>query len=216
MQWALLGISIFVLLLTYIVVQGTRAAMAWRTAAAAGDVKVIRDIVQDSLDGWRSTKRPKTVAPDVWRGVQSLQIVEVRPDLVRVSCQAESEYKMIEGRSVETANPLQSGMATTARAMDMLMYELPHYKPERVQIDVYATFRESDRASERACILSTTASREAAAAVDWEEWTPAEIVEALEGRYRMGELGRPLPIEVDPPAATEGEPGEAPPAAAKR
>ena len=142
LQWALLGISIFVLILTYIVVQGTRAAMAWRTAAAAGDVKVIREIVQDSLDGWRSTKRPKTVAPEVWRGVQSLQIVEVRPDLVRVSCQAESEYKMIEGRSVETANPLQSGMATTARAMDMLMYELPHYKPERVQIDVYATFRE--------------------------------------------------------------------------
>jgi len=216
LQWALLGIAIFVLILTYIVVQGTRAAMAWRTAAAAGDVKVIRDIVQDSLDGWRSTKRPKAVAPDVWRGVQSLHIVEVRPDLVRVSCQAESEYKTIEGRSIETANPLQSGMATTARAIDMLMYELPHYKPERVQIDVYATFRESDRASERACILSTTASREAAAAVDWEEWTPSEIVEALEGRYRMGELGRPLPIEVEPIAATEGEPGEAPPAAAKR
>jgi hypothetical protein len=216
LQWALLGISIFVLLLTYIVVQGTRAAMAWRTAAAAGDVKVIRDIVQDSLDGWRSTKRPKTVAPEVWRGVQSLQIVEVRPDLVRVSCQAESEYKMLEGRSVETANPLQFGMATTARAMDMLMYELPHYKPERVQIDVYATFRESDRASERVCILSTTASRDAAVAVDWEEWTPSEIVEALAGRYRMGELGRPLPIEVEPPAATEAEPGEVPPAAAKR
>jgi len=216
LQWALLGISIFVLILTYIVVHGTRAAMAWRTAAAAGDVKVIRDIVQDSLDGWRSTKRPKTVAPDVWRSIQSLQIVEVRPDLVRVSCQGESEYKMIEGRSVETANPLQSGMATTARAMDMLIYELPHYKPERAQIDVYATFRESDRASERACILSTTASREAAAAVDWEEWTSSEIIEALEGRYRMGELGRPLPIEVEPPAATEGEPGEAPPEAAKR
>jgi hypothetical protein len=190
--------------------------MAWRTAAAAGDVKVIRDIVQDSLDGWRSTKRPKTVAPDVWRGVQSLQIVEVRADLVRVSCQAESDYKMIEGRSVETANPLQSGMAITVRAMDMLMYELPHYKPERVQIDVYATFREADRAAERVCILSTMVSREAAAAVDWEEWTPSEIVEALEGNYRMGELGQPLPIEVEPPAAAEREPGEVPPAAAKR
>ena len=216
MQWALLGISIFVLILTYIVVQGTRAAMAWRTAAAAGDVKVIREIVQDSLDGWRSTKRPKTVAPEVWRGIQSLQIVEVRPDLVRVSCQAESEYTMIDGRSLETANPLQSGMATTARAMDMLMYELPHYKPARLQIDVYATFREADRASERACIISTAASREQAAAVDWEDWTPAEIVEALEGRCRMGDLGQPLPIEVEPVAAPEGEPGETPPAAAKR
>ena len=192
--------------------------MAWRTAAAAGDVKVILEIVQDSLEGWRSTKRPKSVAPEIWRGVQSLQVVEVRPDLVRVSCQAESDYKMIEGRSVETANPLQSAIATTARAMDMLMYELPHYKPERLQIDVYTTFRVSDRASERACILSTAVSREQAAAVDWEEWTPAEIVEALEGRCRMGDLGQPLPIEVEPIAvpAPEGEAGQTPPAAAKR
>jgi hypothetical protein len=85
-----------------------------------------------------------------------------------------------------------------------------------VQIDVYTTFREADGSSRRACILSTAASREAGAAVDWEEWTPAEIVEALEGRCRMGDAGQPLPIEVEPPAATESEPGEAPPAAAKR
>jgi hypothetical protein len=216
MEWALLGIAIFVLILTYIVVQGTRAAMAWRAAADAGDVKVIRDIVKDSLDGWRSTKRPKTVAPEVWRGVQSLQIVEIRPDLVRVSCQAESEYRMSDGTSVETANPLQAGMAITARALDMLLYELPHYRPQRVQIDVYATFREADGSSRRACILSTAASREAAATVDWEEWTPAEIIEALEGRCRMGDLGQPLPIEVEPPAAAEAGPGEAPSTAANR
>jgi hypothetical protein len=216
MEWALLGIAIFVLILTYIVVQGTRAAMAWRTAADAGDVKVIRDIVQDSLDGWRSTKRPKTVAPEVWRGVQSLQIVEIRSDLVRVSCQAESEYRMSDGTSVETANPLQAGMAITARALDMLLYELPHYKPQRVQVDVYATFRGVDGSSRRACILSTAASREAAAMVDWEEWTPAEIIEALEGRCRMGDMGQPLPIEVEPPAAAEAEPGEAPSRAANR
>lgn len=216
MEWALLGIAIFVLILTYIVVQGTRAAMAWRVAASAGDVKVIRDIVQDSLDGWRSTKRPKAVAPEVWRGVQSLQIVEVRPDLVRASCQAESEYKMTGGRSLETANPLQAGMSITARAMDMLLYELPHYRPPQVQIDVYTTFREADGASRRACILSTSASREAAAAVDWEEWTPAEIVEVLEGRCRMGDMGQPLPIEVEESAQPEREPGETPPAAAKR
>jgi hypothetical protein len=190
--------------------------MAWRTAAAAGDLKVIRELVQDALDGWRSTKRPKTLPADVWRGIQSLQILDIRPDLVRLSCQAESEYKMSEGRSVEIASPLQSGMAITARAMDMLMYDLPHYKPERVQIDVYATFREADRASERACILSTAASREDVAAVDWEEWAPAEIVEALDGRWRMGDLGQPLPIDVDPVLASQGEAGETPPAAANR
>jgi hypothetical protein len=190
--------------------------MAWRTAAAAGDTKVIREIVQDSLDGWRSTKRPKTVVPDVWRGIQTLQIVEITPELVRVSCKAESDYEMIDGRSVEMASPLKSGMAISARAMDMLMYDLPHYRPERVQIDVYTTFREADRSSELACILSTAVSREQATTIDWEEWTPAEIIEALEGRCRMGELGQPLPIEVEPVLASEGEAGETPPAAANR
>ena len=34
MPWALLGIFIFCLTLSYIIVQGTRAALAWRKAAA--------------------------------------------------------------------------------------------------------------------------------------------------------------------------------------
>lgn len=215
MQWALLGIVIFFLILTFIIIQGTRAAMAWRAAAAAGDVRVIRDIVQDSIDSWRSMKRPKTVTPEVWRGVQSLQIVEVRPDLVRVSCQAESEYKMIGGQSIEAANPLQTGMAITARSLEMLFYELPHYKPPRVQVDVYTTYREAGQ-SERVCILSTSAPQEAAAAIDWDEWMPPEIVEALEGRCRMDDHGQPLPIEVEPPVPVESQPDQTPPAAAKR
>lgn len=215
MQWAVLGISIVFLILTYIVVQGTRAAMAWRQAAAAGDVKVIRDILEDALAGWRSMKRPKEVAPDVWRGVQSMQVVDVGAEFVRVSCQAEGEYKLLNGRWVETANPLQEGMAITARALDMLLYELPHFKPARVQIDVYASFREREGA-ERACILSVSTTREEARAVDWEEWTPAQIVDALDGRFSLGESGQPLPIEVSEPESPESESAEAPPAAATR
>jgi hypothetical protein len=215
MQWALLGIVIFLLILTYIVIQGTRAAMAWRAAAAAGDVKVIRDLVQDSIDSWRSMKRPKTVPSEVWRGIQSLQIVEVRVDLTRVSCQAESEYRMINGQSIEVANPLQTGMAITARSLEMLFYELPHYKPPRVQLDVYTTYREAGQ-SARVCILSTSASQEAAATIGWDEWTPSEIVEELEGRCRMDDRGQPLPIEVEPPAPVESQPEQTPPAAAKR
>jgi hypothetical protein len=215
MQWALLGIVIFFLILTYIVIQGTRAAMAWRAAAAAGDVKVIRDLVQDSIDSWRSMKRPKTIPPEVWRGVQSLQIVEIRVDLTRVSCQAESEYKVMGGQSVEVANPLQTGMAITAHALEMLFYELPHYKPPRVQVDVHTTYREAGQ-SERVCILSTSAPQEAAATIGWDEWTPPEIVEALEGRCRMDERDQPLPIEVEPPAPVETQPDQTPPAAAKR
>jgi hypothetical protein len=199
MEWAVLGLGILFLLITYIVVQGTRAATEWRKAAAAGDVKVIRDILEDSLNGWRSMKKPKEVPVEVWRGIQSMQVVEVAPDLVRLSCQAEGEYKMTNGRWVERANPLQEGMAITARALDMLLYELPHFKPDGVQVDVYTSFRQASGAH-TACILSTVATREAAREVDWEEWTPWEIVDALSGRYRMDDFGQPLPIEVEEPA----------------
>ncbi len=171
MEWAVLGLFIMFVIVTYIVVQGTRAALAWRKAAAEGDVKVIRDIVEDSLGAWRSMKRPKEVSPDVWRGIQGMQIVEVDAELVRVSCQAEGDYRLVNG---------------------------------------------PDRVTERVCILSTTASREDARQVDWEEWTTAQIVEALGGRYRMDDLGQPLPIEVEAPKSVEAEDAGAPPAPSRR
>ena len=197
MEWALLGIFILVLILAYIVVQGTRAALAWRQAAAAGDVKVIRDIAEDALSVWRSTKRPKDVAPEIWRGVQSMQLVDAAAGFVRVSCEAESDYRLLDTRWIEMANPLQVGIAITARGADMLLYELPHFKADRIQIDVYTTFRDEGGATRRSCILSTIATRESARGVDWEEWTPAQIVAELGGRYSLGERGQPLPIEVE-------------------
>ncbi|HEV8574320.1 MAG TPA: hypothetical protein VGR43_06375 [Dehalococcoidia bacterium] len=202
--------------MTYIVVQGTRAAMAWRKAAAEGDVKVIRDIVEDTISVWRSAKRPKPVPVEVWRGVQSMQIVEVGPEFVRVSCQAEGDYKFANGRWVETSSPLQEGIAITARAADMLFYELPHFKAERIQIDIYTSFRDQSGVTQRSCILSSSPSRADAAGVDWDEWTAAEIVDALGGEYRLGENGQPLPIEVARPAVVEGDEADVPPAPVER
>ena len=200
LPWALLGLTLFFLLITYIVVQGSRAALAWRTAAAAGDLKVIRMIVEDSLSAWGSGKRPKAVQPDVWRGIQSMQLTDLATDFVRVSCQAQSEYRMEEGRWTEVRNPLQEGIEITARAADMLLYDMPHYRPERIQIDVYTAFREGEGPTQNVCIMSTAATREQAREVDWEEWNAGDIVDALGARYRPGEFGQPLPIEVEPPS----------------
>ncbi len=161
MEWALLALTVVFLIMAYVVIQGTRAAIAWRKAAAAGDVDVIRRIVEDAIAAWRSMRRPKEVAPDVWRGIHSMEVVEVGSDSARVSCQAESEYRLLDGRWVEVANPLQQGIAITARAADMLLYELPNVSLQRVQIDVYTTFREADGTAGRRCILSTPATREA-------------------------------------------------------
>lgn len=202
MQWALLGMAIIFVLVAYIVIQGTRASMAWRKAAADGDVKIIAEIVEDSLKEWSSKKKPKEVAVDAWRGLQSTQLVEVAADFVRVSCQAESNYRLVKGNWVEASNPLQTGMAITAKVAEMVLYDLPHFRPPRIQVDVYTTFRSGD-VSTRACIMSTEIDRKAAVDVDWDEWTGEEISDFLGARYRMGERGQPLPIEVAAPAVED-------------
>jgi hypothetical protein len=203
-EWGIVAVSIVFIVVGYIVLQGTRASLAWRRAAARGDVDVIRQILEDAIASWRSMKRPKELAPDVWRGVQTVGLVDVSPDGARVSCQVESEYRRVGDRWVEVSSPLQEGMAVTVRLVDMLLYEVPNLRLDSARIDVYTTFRDAEGASERACILSTNARREVARQVDWEGWTAMEIVEAFGGRYRLGERGAALPIELedDAPAAS--------------
>ena len=201
MEWGILAIVLFFLLVAYIVVQGTRASMAWRQAAASGDVDVIRQLLEQSICDWRSMKRPEKVSPDIWRGVQSVDLIDVGPDSARVSCQVESDYRLCGGRWVEVANALEEGMAATARLAEMLLYDVANLRLASARIDVYTTFRDPEGGSRRACILTTAASREAARDVGWETWTPAEIVDALGGRYRLGGRGA-LPIEVEDEAAT--------------
>ena len=191
MPWALLGIFIFCLILSYIIVQGTRAALAWRKAAEAGDVKVIRDIAADALTAWRSIRRPKTTSPEVWRGIQSMQLIDAAAGYLRVTCQAQSEYRMAEGRWLEVRNSLQDAMAIAAKAAEMLFYEVPYFRPDEIQVDVYTSFREGEGQTSNTCILSLHAGRETARQVDWDEWTAEEIVDALGARYRLGERGQP-------------------------
>jgi len=202
MEWGILAIIIIFIVVAYIVLQGTRASMAWRKAAAGGDLDVIRQLLEESITGWRSMKRPEEVAPDVWRGVQSVDLIDVGPDSARVFCQVESEYRLLDGRWVEVANALEEGMAVTARLADMLLYDVPNLRLASARIDVYTTFRDPAGGSQRACILTTTAGREAARQVDWEGWTAAEIVDAFGGRYRLGERGDALPIELEDEAGT--------------
>ena len=203
MEWGILGVAVIFVVVGYIVLQGTRASMAWRKAASGGDVDVIRQILEDAILSWRSIKRPREVAPDVWRGVQSVALVDVaadrptsRPRLgASVSCQVESEYRLLDGRWVEVSSPLQEGFAVTACLADMLLYDVPNLRLDSVRIDVHTTFRDAGGTAERACILTTNVRRELAREVDWEEWTPAEIVDAFGGRYRLGERGVALPVD---------------------
>lgn len=197
MEWGILAIAIIFVVVAYIVLQGTRASLAWRRAAARGDVEVIRQMLDDAIEGWASMKRPKDAAPEVWRAVQSAELASVGPDRARVSCQVEGEYRLVEGRWLETASLLQVAFATTARLADMLLYDVPNLRLERARVDVYTTFREPEGPPQHACIMTTTAARETAREVDWDEWTAEEIVDAFGGRYRLGERGAALPLELE-------------------
>jgi hypothetical protein len=203
-EWGILAIAIVFVVVGYIVVQGTRASLAWRKAAASGDVEVIRKMLEETISVWRSMKRPKEIATDVWRGVQSVELAEVGPDDARVTCQVEGEYRQVEGRWVEMTNPLQEGFAVTARLADMMLYEVPNLKLASARIDVYTSFRDPEGASQHVCILTTRATREAAREVDWEQWTPVEIVDALGGRYRLGERGAGLALELEEETSDPG------------
>lgn len=196
MEWGILAIGIIFALVGYVIIQGTRATLAWRRAAARGEVDVIRQMLDETINSWRSMKRPKEVPLEVWRGVQTVELIDVGADSARVSCQADGEYRMIEGRWVEVASPLQLGMAITVRLVDMLLYEVPNLRLDNARVDVYTTFRDSDHA-ERVCILTTTASREVARKLDWDEWPADEIVSAFGGRYRLGDRGEALPLDLE-------------------
>ena len=195
MPWAILGLFILFLFVSYIIVQGTRSALAWRTAANEGDVKVIRDILEDAIKAWSAQKRPKEVRVEVWRGIQGMQAIDVAAGYLHVSTNAASEYRQDAGRWVEVSNPLQEGTEITARAIDMLLYELPHYRPEAVHVDVYTQYRDEAGVTHHNCILSTIATREQARNVDWDEWTASEIVKEFGGVSRLSDTGRPLPVD---------------------
>lgn len=198
MQWALIGIAVVALLLAYVVWQGMRAALKYRELAAAGDIPTIRLIIDEALAEWRSARPPKGLPLVVWLGVQTMEVVDVGPDYVHVSCNAEGEYKMVEGRWVETKSPLQEAMAIAAKATEMLLYDLPHLKLERVMVDVYTTYRDPDTVgARRERILACNARRQDACQVDWDEWTPQQITDRLGARYHLGEHGQALPLSAN-------------------
>ncbi len=197
MEWAVLGLTVVFLFFSWVIVQGTRAQLAYRKAIAAGDMDVIREVVEQTLEQWRSMKRPKEVPPNVWRGVQSMELVSLDPSHIRVSVSAEGQYRMVDGRWQEVSSALDEAMAITAKALEMLFYDIPNVRMPWARVDAYTTFRTADGRAERRCILTTTASRQAARNVDWDSWTPAQVVSYLEGRYRLDERGQPLPLEVE-------------------
>ena len=119
MEWAILAFGIIFVIFSWLIIQGTRAALAYRRQAAAGDVAVIRELVEGAIGSWRSSRRPKSVMPAVWRGVQSMELANVEADSVSVSVQAESEYRQVNGQWLEITSAFEEGLAITAKCVEM-------------------------------------------------------------------------------------------------
>ena len=178
----------------WVIVQGTRAQLAWRKLVDAGDVDAIRTLVGDEITRWKSMRMPKGADASVWHGVQSAELIDVRPDGVRLSASAEGQFAVDGGQRREVSSALRQGMAVSAKLADMVLYDIPNVKLDHAQIDIYSTFRDAEGSAQR-CILTTTAKRELADVMDWDELDPEEIVRAFGGRYSLDDRGQALPID---------------------
>ncbi|HEY8491551.1 MAG TPA: hypothetical protein VIO14_11220 [Dehalococcoidia bacterium] len=201
-------ILLLVLLITYVILQETRAQNHWRTLVRQGNVDAIRQILTTEMEGWRRGRPPKGMPAAVWAGVQGAEIAALGRDWAFLTTSAEGEYRTADGRREETASPLDVGMRVAAKLVEMLFYDVPNVRFWEVRVDVYTTFRDESGQSHQRCILSTTADRDEVEDVDWEALRPHEIIGRFRSRYEVRD-GRPVPIEPDPPPVDEPEPSGA-------
>jgi hypothetical protein len=185
----------------WIIVQGTRAQMAWRRLVEQGDVDAIQTLVGDEVQHWKAMRMPKGMRPSIWHGVQSAELVGVQSDGVRLSASADGQYAVVEGERREVSPPLAEGMRVTAKLADMVFYDIPNVRMANVQIDVYSTYRDDSGSSQR-CILSTTCRRNVADALAWDEMDAEEVVRAFGGRFLLDDRGNPLAVDPEAPTAT--------------
>jgi hypothetical protein len=202
MQWAVLGLVLFGLILTYIIFQETRAHTYWRGLVAKGDIGAIRALLDQEIERWRTMRVPKGTPASLWHGIQTADLVAVGPDSAQLTCNAEGEYRIVGGQSQELTSPLDAGMRVAAKLCELVMFDIPNLRLAEVRVDVYSTFRTETGASDQRCILTTIADRAEADEIDWEALRPSEIISRFESSYYLNEHG--IAEAIDPGPALEG------------
>src|SRR4051812_14224336 len=183
MEWGILVIVLILLFTSYVIVQETRAQLYWRGLVEKGDLKAIRELIETEIDTWHRARVPRGTSALLWHGVQTVELLDVTEHGARVSCNADGEYALVNGRRLETSSPLSEGMKITAKLSEMLLYDVPNVKLDHFQIDVYTSFRDESGHAEPRCILSTLVHRSAVEDFDWENDTPTSFVEVAGGRF---------------------------------
>jgi hypothetical protein len=195
MEWGILLIVLILIFTAYVIIQEVRAQTHWRGLVEQGDLDAIRELVSNEIETWHTQRVPRGTPALLWHGVQTVELIDVKADSVRVSCSAEGESALVEGRRVETSSPLSEGMKISLKLAEMLLYDIPNVKLDRVQIDVYTSFRDASGVAESRCILSTSVERHLVEHIDWEEMSPADFITLTEGRFAGNGTGALIPVE---------------------
>jgi hypothetical protein len=183
MEWGILIVLLLLLFTGFVIVQETARQMHWRGLVESGDLDAIRTLIEEQVEIWHESRVPRGTPALIWHGIQTVELLDVTPTAAHVSCNAEGEYALLDGRRVETSTPLSEGMRITQRLGEMLLYDVPNVKLDRVQIDVYTSFRDENGHAEPRCILSTAVSRSTVEHIDWDETEAADFISLTEGRF---------------------------------
>ena len=198
MAWGL-GVGIIMIvavfaLIAVIIFRETSTHRFWQRKVDEGDLEMITQLVQIEVERWRTERPPKGMSAAVWQGIQGAELVEVGQDYVHVSTTAEPQFALVSGSRRQVSSALDEARRVTAKLAERIFYDIPHVRPDRVQIDCYSTFHEGGRAAQ-SCVMTTTAHRSAAAEIDWDGDAPEVIAEQLGARYELDQRGQPLPVE---------------------
>jgi hypothetical protein len=183
LEWGILIIVLLLLFTGFVIVQETARQMHWRSLVEEGDVEAIRTLLEEQLEVWHESRVPRGTPALIWHGVQTVELLDVIATAARLSCNAEGEYALIDGKRIETSSPLAEGMKITKRLAEMLLYDVPNVKLDQAQIDVYTSFRDENGHAEPRCILSTSIERHAVEHIDWEETEPVTFAELTGARF---------------------------------
>ncbi len=195
MEYGIIVILLILLVVAFIIVQETFAQLHWRKLVDNGDVSAIRELVEMETEHWRTSRVPRGTPTMLWHGVQTVELLDVTDSAARLSCNAEGEFALNNGRRVETSSPLAEGMKITKKLAEMALYDVPNVKLDHVQIDVYTSFRDEGGHAEPRCILSTKVARRQVELVDWEEISAVDFVSLNNGHYAAEDNGAMHPVE---------------------
>src|SRR5688572_18529327 len=123
MEYGIIFILLILLFVAFVIVQETFAQLHWRGLVAEGNVDAIKELVDTEAERWRTSRVPKGTPALLWHGVQTVELLEVTDTGARLSCNAEGEFALNNGRRIETSSPLAEGMKITKKLAEMALYD---------------------------------------------------------------------------------------------